>query len=213
MKAQMKVKAPSPLANRAEARREQILEAALDVFSEKGFHDAGIADIAGKLNIGHGTCYRYFKNKLDILHALVDKILAGLIALVREENPDKSNSLEEYRQQIVRIGEKLFILFGKDPRQGKIVFFEAMSLDDAVQRKIRLAIDRSAKLTELYLKNGVTKGFLRSDLDTRVASQAINAVMFEGIRIGLASSLDEKFARRWMEEVPKLMLQGMGTKK
>ncbi|PJZ71541.1 TetR family transcriptional regulator [Leptospira perolatii] len=209
----MKVKAPSPLANRAEARREQILEAALDVFSEKGFHDAGIADIAGKLNIGHGTCYRYFKNKLDILHALVDKILAGLIALVREENPDKSNSLEEYRQQIVRIGEKLFILFGKDPRQGKIVFFEAMSLDDAVQRKIRLAIDRSAKLTELYLKNGVTKGFLRSDLDTRVASQAINAVMFEGIRIGLASSLDEKFARRWMEEVPKLMLQGMGTKK
>ncbi|TGK11608.1 TetR/AcrR family transcriptional regulator [Leptospira fletcheri] len=205
----MRTKPPSPIANRAEARREQILEAALEVFSEKGYHETGIADIAGRLNIGHGTCYRYFKNKLDILHALVDRILIGLIEVVKKETPDKSDTLEEYRQQIVSIGEELFHLFAKDPRQAKIVFFEAMGLDEAIQRKVRLGIDRSAKLTELYLKNGVSKGFLRKDLDTRIASQAVNAIMFEGIRAGISYGKDAKFARRWMEEIPKLMLEGM----
>ncbi|TGM97495.1 TetR/AcrR family transcriptional regulator [Leptospira dzoumogneensis] len=208
----MRTKPPSPIANRAEARREQILEAALDVFSEKGYHEAGIADIAGKLNIGHGTCYRYFKNKLDILHALVDRILLGLLEVVRKESPEKSNTIEEYRNQIKNIGLELFQLFSKDPRQAKIVFFEAMALDETVKRKVQLGIDKSARLTELYLKNGVKKGFLRKELDTRIASQAVNAMMFEGIRINLSSKVDSKFAKRWLEEMPTLMLEGMGKR-
>ncbi|MEI1277257.1 MULTISPECIES: TetR/AcrR family transcriptional regulator [Leptospira] len=208
----MRTKPPSPIANRAEARREQILEAALDVFSEKGYHEAGIADIAGKLNIGHGTCYRYFKNKLDILHALVDRILLGLLEVVRKESPEKSNTIEEYRNQIKNIGWELFQLFSKDPRQAKIVFFEAMALDETVKRKVQLGIDKSARLTELYLKNGVKKGFLRKELDTRIASQAVNAMMFEGIRINLSSKVDSKFAKRWLEEMPTLMLEGMGKR-
>ncbi|TGK03015.1 TetR/AcrR family transcriptional regulator [Leptospira langatensis] len=208
----MRTKAPSPIANRAEARREQILEAALDVFSEKGYHDAGIADIANKLNIGHGTCYRYFKNKLDILHALVDRILVGLLEVVKKESPEKSSTLEEYRAQIKSIGMELFQLFSKDPRQAKIVFFEAMALDETVKRKVQLGIDKSARLTELYLKNGVKKGFLRKELDTRTASQAVNAMMFEGIRISLSSKGDSKFAKRWLEEMPILMLEGMGKR-
>ncbi|PJZ50409.1 TetR/AcrR family transcriptional regulator [Leptospira saintgironsiae] len=208
----MRTKPPSPIANRAEARREQILEAALDVFSEKGYHEAGIADIAGKLNIGHGTCYRYFKNKLDILHALVDRILIGLLEVVRKESPEKSNTIEEYRNQIKNIGWELFQLFSKDPRQAKIVFFEAMALDETVKRKVQLGIDKSARLTELYLKNGVKKGFLRKELDTRIASQAVNAMMFEGIRINLSSKVDSKFAKRWLEEMPTLMLEGMGKR-
>ncbi|EMJ99875.1 TetR/AcrR family transcriptional regulator [Leptospira sp. WS58.C1] len=208
----MRTTPPSPIANRAEARREQILEAALDVFSEKGYHEAGIADIAGKLNIGHGTCYRYFKNKLDILHALVDRILLGLLEVVRKESPEKSNTIEEYRNQIKNIGWELFQLFSKDPRQAKIVFFEAMALDETVKRKVQLGIDKSARLTELYLKNGVKKGFLRKELDTRIASQAVNAMMFEGIRINLSSKVDSKFAKRWLEEMPTLMLEGMGKR-
>ncbi len=209
----MRTKPPSPIANRVEARREQILEAALDVFSEKGYHEAGIADIAGKLNIGHGTCYRYFKNKLDILHALVDRILIGLLEVVRKESPEKSNNLQEYRNQIGSIGLELFQLFSRDPRQAKIVFFEAMALDESIKRKVQLGIDKSARLTELYLKNGVKKGFLRKELDTRIASQAVNAMMFEGIRISLSSkSTDSKFAKRWLEEMPTLMLEGMGKR-
>lgn len=50
-------------------RRQEIIEVALDVFSEKGYEDATIQDIAEKMNVSPGLCYRYFKSKTDIFAA------------------------------------------------------------------------------------------------------------------------------------------------
>ncbi|PJZ41148.1 TetR family transcriptional regulator [Leptospira kmetyi] len=192
-----------------QARREEILDAALDIFSAKGYHAAGIADIAGKLDIGHGTCYRYFKNKLDILHALLDQVQSGLAEVISRQSPDKSNSLEEYRSQIGDIGIGLFELFGRDTRIGQVFFFETQGIDETVTVKIRKIHDLSARVTELYLVNGVKKGFLRKNLDTDVASKAINSMMFEGIRQSISHKSNQEYAARWMKAVPDLMLDGM----
>ncbi|MGJ4753135.1 TetR/AcrR family transcriptional regulator [Leptospira kmetyi] len=192
-----------------QARREEILDAALDIFSAKGYHATGIADIAGKLDIGHGTCYRYFKNKLDILHALLDQVQSGLAEVISRQSPDKSNSLEEYRSQIGDIGIGLFELFGRDTRIGQVFFFETQGIDETVTVKIRKIHDLSARVTELYLVNGVKKGFLRKNLDTDVASKAINSMMFEGIRQSISHKSNQEYAARWMKAVPDLMLDGM----
>lgn len=55
----------------AEKRREEIARAAVDLFSEKGYFQTTIDDIASQLRIGKGLIYRYFKDKNDVLlHAL-----------------------------------------------------------------------------------------------------------------------------------------------
>ncbi|TGL73288.1 TetR/AcrR family transcriptional regulator [Leptospira yasudae] len=197
--------------DKIQARREEILDAALDIFSVKGYHAAGIADIAGKLDIGHGTCYRYFKNKLDILHALLDRVQNGLSEVISRQSPDKSNSLEEYRSQIGEIGVGLFELFGKDTRIGQVFFFETQGIDETVTVKTRKIYELSARVTELYLINGVKKGFLRKNLDTDIASKAINSMMFEGIRQSISRKSNRDYASRWMQAVPDLMLDGMRT--
>ena len=51
-------------------RRAQISGAARKVFAEKGYHSAQIADIARELEIGHGTVYRYFKDKRAVFIAV-----------------------------------------------------------------------------------------------------------------------------------------------
>ena len=43
-----------------EVRRQEILEAALDLFCEKGYEGASMADLAQRLGISQGLCYRYF---------------------------------------------------------------------------------------------------------------------------------------------------------
>lgn len=192
-----------------QARREEILDAALEIFAKKGYHSTGIADIATQLDIGHGTCYRYFKNKLDILHALLDEVQNELSEVISRQSPDKSNSLEEYRSQIEEIGAGLFELFGKDARVGRVFFFETQGIDASISSKIKKTHDLSAKVTELYLINGVKKGFLRKNLDTDVASKAINSMMFEGIRQSISHKSNPEYAARWMKAVPDLMLDGM----
>lgn len=54
-----------------EARRAQILEAAIQVFAEKGFHGATVRDVARTAGVADGTIYNYFKNKSDLLVAMV----------------------------------------------------------------------------------------------------------------------------------------------
>ncbi|HEX2717585.1 MAG TPA: TetR/AcrR family transcriptional regulator [Gemmatimonadaceae bacterium] len=62
----------APARRRApEARPAQILEAALDVFAEKGLADARIDDIAERAGIAKGTIYLYFPTKDDLFRAVI----------------------------------------------------------------------------------------------------------------------------------------------
>jgi AcrR family transcriptional regulator len=53
-----------------DARRRQILDAALACFSEAGFHQTGMADIVRRSGLSHGAVYLYFSSKDDIIEAL-----------------------------------------------------------------------------------------------------------------------------------------------
>ena len=55
------------------AKREQILDAALEVFSRKGVYATRIADIATEAGIAYGLVYHYFKNKEEILNTIFEQ--------------------------------------------------------------------------------------------------------------------------------------------
>jgi AcrR family transcriptional regulator len=57
---------------RRDARRQQILDAALECFSEEGFHQTGMAEIVWRSGLSHGAVYGYFPSKDDIIEALAD---------------------------------------------------------------------------------------------------------------------------------------------
>lgn len=57
---------------RRDARRQQILDAALACFSDDGFHQTGMATIVQRSGLSHGAVYGYFASKDDIIAALAD---------------------------------------------------------------------------------------------------------------------------------------------
>src|SRR5436189_6409110 len=56
------------------ARRNQILDAAIKVFAEKGFHPTTIKDIAREAGIADGTIYNYFENKTALMLGIFDRL-------------------------------------------------------------------------------------------------------------------------------------------
>lgn len=58
----------------AEARRTQILDAAFEVFAQKGYHKATIKDVARAAGVADGTIYNYFKNKNDLMVEMVKQM-------------------------------------------------------------------------------------------------------------------------------------------
>jgi AcrR family transcriptional regulator len=193
----------------AQERRAQILSEAVKVFAEKGYHAANIADIAKRLNLGHGTFYRYFRNKLDIFDAVVDGIVEAVAGLVAAERPDAAESLEAYRAQLERIGVRFLGIFAANERLARLVFYEGIVIDPLIGAKIRRLMDGFAVYTAAYFENGKQKGFLRQDLDTEVTARIVNAMIFESIE-HIASSPDPlATGARWRDAIVRLMLDGM----
>ena len=60
-------------------KHDRILDAAIDVFAEKGFHHARISDIAAKAEVADGTIYLYFRNKDDVLITIFEEKMGVLI--------------------------------------------------------------------------------------------------------------------------------------
>ncbi|MDP1715648.1 MAG: TetR/AcrR family transcriptional regulator [Anaerolineales bacterium] len=64
----------SPRPNVSDERKVQIINAAEDVFTKKGFDEARMDDIAEGTGLSKGTLYLYFKSKDDLIIAILDRI-------------------------------------------------------------------------------------------------------------------------------------------
>jgi len=198
--------------DRVAKRRSDILAAAFEVFAENGFHATKISDIAEKLKIGHGTFYRYFKNKLDIFSAVIDYVLDELISAISDEPHDLTDDLESYRLQIRRISEKMFTVFRQDKRIAKIVFYEIIGVHPEINEKFEKALDAVDIYTEQYFINGIKKGFLREDMDTRMIARAVNSLIFASARDIVIADEPETIVERWTDTIILMMLDGMAKK-
>lgn len=79
----MTLASPSRWRRRAQARPEEILEAALAEFSENGFEAARMEDIARRAGISKAGIYLYFKSKETLLKALIEAKVAPLAQQLR----------------------------------------------------------------------------------------------------------------------------------
>ncbi|MDP8257714.1 MAG: TetR/AcrR family transcriptional regulator [Candidatus Alcyoniella australis] len=201
---------PDRAQRRKQERRVQILDAAQKVFAQKGYHQTGIADIAAEIGMGHGTFYRYFENKRDVFEQILERIMRQVAAVVFGEHPQAAENLEQYRAQVRRIGESLMTLFLDDASLSRIVHYESLGLDQELRGRVQLMMDGFAGFTEQYLLNGLEKGFLRPDLDTRVTAQAINAMIFEAAKRLSGSPNRQRDKGPWLEALIRMMFDGIG---
>src|SRR5258705_8349753 len=62
------------------AKRDAILRAAIDVFAERGFFNAQVADVARAAGVAAGTVYLYFRSKDDLLASIFERAMREAFA-------------------------------------------------------------------------------------------------------------------------------------
>jgi AcrR family transcriptional regulator len=90
-------------------RRNEILDAADELFSQKGFDGASTNDILERIGIARGTLYYHFKSKEDIMDALIERYNIRLLGAAREIAEDRSIPVNE---RIIRVVKALNISNG-----------------------------------------------------------------------------------------------------
>lgn len=81
-------------------RRNEILDAADELFGQKGFDGTSTNDILEKVGIARGTLYYHFKSKEDIMDALIDRYNTQILGAANGIAADKSIAVHE---RIVRV--------------------------------------------------------------------------------------------------------------
>ena len=108
---------PNKRAQLRQERRRQILEAALEVFTQKGFNAANVSDVAARAGVSQGTIYWYFESKEDLLSqvflSFFDDFGQGTLQAL-EQCPTATEKLRALGRAMVDLAgmaEGLFTLF------------------------------------------------------------------------------------------------------
>lgn len=75
-----------------EVRRQELLDTAMKVFTEKGYEVATMRDIADAMHVVPGLCYRYFESKQVLYHTAVEQYIKDITAPMIEILEEEENS-------------------------------------------------------------------------------------------------------------------------
>lgn len=151
-----------------------LLNSALDIFAEKGYHQTKIKDITDHASLGAGTFYLYFKNKEDLIEELFKRYLDNILSAlqkIHDSNKDAYSKLEEYIKVNV-----LFMYENKDFFQ---IFIEHMLGNESSNpiNTLKKYIDKFYELTENIIQQGQIEHFFTEDMNLAIASKALRGMI------------------------------------
>ncbi|GAB4416979.1 MAG: TetR/AcrR family transcriptional regulator [Anaerolineales bacterium] len=134
--------------------RDDILDAAAQVFRQKGFHGASMADIAEAVKLKKASLYHHVDSKQEMLLALLDRALGMLIEQIGAVAEQELSADEKLRQMILVYLKGL----ADNADLASVLLFEHRSLESKQRRKHIPQRDRFEALWRRVLEQGVQEG-------------------------------------------------------
>ena len=159
---------------RSKVRRQRILDAALDVFSRRGYRDAAVDDIAVAAATSKGGVYFHFRNKQAIFLALLDRMGGMLIRRVE-------GAMRAAPDPVARGDAALLMVlktFAGHRALARLFLVEAMGAGREFNAAMMEWHARFAALIKRHLDDAVTQGVI-APLDTDIASSAWFGAVYE----------------------------------
>ena len=190
--------------DKAKATRKRILDAAIQVFARKGFHDTRVDEIVEESGSSKGAVYFYFPGKQQIFLALVDEFADLLQRRL-------TNVVDAEIGGVRKVNAALRICletFGRYRGLAKIFLIQAVGLGTVFEEK-RLEIhERFVRLIKSYLDQAVNDGEIPA-IDTEVVAYAwmgaINEVVIRWVHTG------EPEPERVLLTLRGMLLRGIGV--
>ncbi len=150
----------------SQATRARILEAAIKVFSTRGYHDTRMDDIVEAANSSKGSIYFHFKSKQEIFLGLIDTF----INLLEDQVESIIDSPSHGSDQLSDINQAVIGLFDQYRSLAKIVLIQAVGLGEVFEERRRMVNDRFCDMIEKRLQRSVADGSL-PPMNTQIVSR------------------------------------------
>jgi AcrR family transcriptional regulator len=122
-------------------RRAQLLDAAKDVFVQRGYHAAAMDEIAERAGVSKPVLYQHFPGKLDLYLALLDASIDEFDAQVRAA----LNSTHDNKKRVIATMDAYFSYVGSDNTSFRLLFENDLTSSPDVRDRLDALTRRSAQ--------------------------------------------------------------------
>jgi TetR/AcrR family fatty acid metabolism transcriptional regulator len=183
---------------------QRILDAAVAVFAERGFHSSRVSDIAARADVADGTIYLYFKNKEEILMAAINSAFDAFMKHARTEIATIASPVEKLHRlaylhlQAMGSNRNMAIVFQMELRQS-VRFLEAFSHHQMVEY---------FGLVRNCIREGQQQGIFRPELQEKIAANCFFGALDEMVTSWVLADEDYPLAQA-ADSVSNIILQGL----
>jgi AcrR family transcriptional regulator len=192
---------PDPIqAQLIAARRTQILDAAIQVFAEKGFHGATIKEIAQRAGIADGTIYNYFANKTALLVGILDRL---------NETPERAEHFAQAPQGDMAEWLRAYIrqrmaLFGPEVQQMfRAILPELLVNPEVREQYVKQVLEPTYAIATPYFQQWIAQGQVKA-LEPALVMRLVAGAFFGMLMLRLLG--DTELETRW-DAIPDLLAE------
>lgn len=189
---------------RDKPKYKQIVDAAVIVIAENGYHRAQVSKIAKEAGVADGTIYLYFKNKEDILISLFQEKMAIIVQNVEELlNAEISTS-----EKLLKLIDNHYRVLHEDRHLAIVTQLELRQSNKELRIRINDVLKEYLALLDAILKEGIDNGTLDERLDIRLARQMVFGTIDETITSWVMN--DQKYdLMKLSPDVHRLIMKGL----
>jgi AcrR family transcriptional regulator len=164
----------SPREDVSEERKEQILDAATEVFAQKGFDHARMDDIVEETGLSKGALYWYFKSKDDIIFGIMDRLFRlefKALEELKDDDSSASESLEQFTDLAIKDINRMMRFMP--------ITYEFLALafrNKLVQKAIKQYMNSYVSILDPMIQRGVDSGEFK-EVNPREVSAAVGAII------------------------------------
>ncbi|HSO58332.1 MAG TPA: TetR/AcrR family transcriptional regulator [Paenisporosarcina sp.] len=183
---------------------KQIIDAAVVVIAENGYHQAQVSKIAKQAGVADGTIYLYFKNKEDILISVFQEKMGLFVDNLQNIIKDGTTSSDK----LLKMVENHFRVLATDHHLAIVTQLELRQSNKEIRLKINEVLKEYLMLLDDILIEGIENGEFNADLDIRLARHMVFGTIDETITTWVMN--EQKYdLMKLAPKVHKLLLSGM----
>ncbi|MDW0112951.1 TetR/AcrR family transcriptional regulator [Sporosarcina saromensis] len=189
---------------RDKPKYKQIIDAAVIVIAENGYHQAQVSKIAKEAGVADGTIYLYFKNKEDILISVFREKMGIFVENVKEIVKKEISATEK----LYKLIDNHFSLLYHDRHLAIVTQLELRQSNKDLRFRINEVLKEYLVLLDSILREGIDSGEFDEKIDIRLARQMVFGTIDETITSWVMN--DQKYDLiKLAPAVHKLLLKGM----
>ncbi|WP_010099062.1 TetR/AcrR family transcriptional regulator [Ornithinibacillus scapharcae] len=154
-----------------------IIEAAVDVIAENGYHASQVSKIAKKAGVADGTIYLYFKNKEDILVSVFEEKMGHFIEHIATAIKEKENASEK----LLTLIEMHFGQLAANHHLAIVTQLELRQSNLSLRQQINRILKPYLAVIDETVKEGIQQNLFRSDINVPLMRQMIFGALDETV--------------------------------